>query len=96
MSKTLQAEIDHASEEDYDAFILGYGLSSNGIIGIHPQKKRLIIPRIHDSISLILGSPESYHKQAKQHPGTYYLTPGWIEKGETPISKFNSFAQSLW
>jgi hypothetical protein len=54
----------------------------------------LIIPRIHDCISLFLGSPESYEEQAKQHPGTYYLTPGWIEKGETPISKFNSYAQS--
>ncbi len=94
MSKTLQVEIDHASEEDYDGFILGYGLCSNGIVGIHSQKKRLIIPRIHDCISLFLGSPESYHEQAKQHPGTYYLTPGWIEKGETPISKFNSYAQS--
>ena len=94
MSKTLQVEIDQTSEEDYDGFILGYGLCSNGIVGIHSQKKRLIIPRIHDCISLFLGSPESYEEQAKQHPGTYYLTPGWIEKGETPISKFNSYAQS--
>jgi hypothetical protein len=54
----------------------------------------LIIPRIHDCISLFLGSPESYKEQVKQYPGTYYLTPGWIEKGETPISKFNSYARS--
>ena len=94
MAKALQVEIDQASEENYDGIILGYGLCSNGIVGIHSQKKRLIIPRIHDCISLFLGSPESYKEQAKQHPGTYYLTPGWIEKGETPISKFNSYAQS--
>lgn len=94
MAKTLQIEIDQASEENYDGIILGYGLCSNGIVGIHSKKNRLIIPRIHDCISLFLGSPELYKEQAKQHPGTYYLTPGWIEKGETPISKFSSYAQS--
>jgi hypothetical protein len=94
MGKALQGEIDQASEENYDGIILGYGLCSNGTVGIHSQKKQLIIPRIHDCISLFLGSPESYKEQAKQHPGTYYLTTGWIDKGETPISKFNSYAQS--
>jgi hypothetical protein len=94
MSKAIQSEVDQASEEDYNGIILGYGLCSNGIVGIHSQKKRLIIARIHDCISLFLGSTDVYHDQAKEHPGTYYLTPGWIEKGETPISKFNSYAQS--
>jgi hypothetical protein len=94
MGKALQGEIDQASEENYDGIILGYGLCSNGTVGIHSQKKQLIIPRIHDCISLFLGSPESYKEQAKQYPGTYYLTTGWIDKGETPISKFNSYAQS--
>jgi hypothetical protein len=94
MSKALQGEIDQASQQDYEGIVLGYGLCSNGIVGLQCPKQRLIIPRIHDCISLFLGSPESYQEQAKQHPGTYYLTPGWIEKGETPISKFNSYAQS--
>ena len=94
MAKTLQREIDQASEEDYDRIILGYGLCSNGIVGIHSKEKQLIIPRIHDCISLFLGSRESYTEQAKQNPGTYYLTAGWIENGETPISKFNSYAKS--
>ncbi len=94
MAKALQIEIDQASERNYDGIILGYGLCSNGIVGIHSKKRRLIIPRIHDCISLFLGSSEIYKEQVKQHPGTYYLTPGWIEKGETPISKFNSYAQT--
>lgn len=94
MSKVLQIEIDQVPEEEYDGIVLGYGLCSNGIVGICAHKHPMIVPRIHDCISLFLGSPESYQEQAEQHPGTYYLTPGWIEKGETPISKFNSYAQS--
>lgn len=94
MAQALQLEIDKVSEEDYEEIILGYGLCSNGIVGITSKKHRLIIPRIHDCISLFLGSVESYQKQSKEFPGTYYLTPGWIEKGQTPISKFKSYAQS--
>jgi hypothetical protein len=94
MSKVLQMEIDQIPEEDYDGIVLGYGLCSNGIVGICAHKHLLIVPRIHDCISLFLGSTESYRDHSTEHPGTYYLTPGWIEKGETPISKFNSYAQS--
>ncbi|MEW6374693.1 MAG: DUF1638 domain-containing protein [Thermodesulfobacteriota bacterium] len=94
MAKTLQEEIDQVSEENYDGIILGYGLCSNGIVGVRSQNQTLIIPRIHDCISLFLGSPESYKEEAKKHPGTYYLTPGWIEKGETPISKYEDYAKS--
>jgi hypothetical protein len=63
-------------------------------VGVHSQKQPLIIPRIHDCITLFLGSPESYKAQSAEHPGTYYLTPGWIEKGETPISKYESYVRS--
>jgi len=94
MAKALQVEIDQSFEMDYDGIILGYGLCSNGIVGIHCKKQPLIIPRIHDCITLFLGSSESYRDQSTEHPGTYYLTPGWIEKGQTPISKFESYAQS--
>jgi hypothetical protein len=94
MAKALQGEIDQAYQKDYDGIILGYGLCSNGIVGIYSQSHPLIIPRIHDCITLFLGSIKSYREQSTEYPGTYYLTPGWIEKGQTPISKFESYAQS--
>jgi hypothetical protein len=94
MAHALQTVIDQVSEQDIDGIVLGYGLCSNGIVGLCPRRQPLIVPRVHDCIALFLGSPERYHTQAKRHPGTYYLTPGWIEKGETPMSKFNSYAQS--
>jgi len=94
MTKALQVEIDQVQEEDYDGIVLGYGLCSNGIVGLHSPKHSLVIPRIHDCISLFLGSPEAYRKQSAEYPGTYYLTPGWIERGQTPISKYESYARS--
>jgi len=94
MAKALQIEIDQAAQQDYDGIVLGYGLCSNGIVGICSPEHPLIIPRIHDCISLFLGSPEAYREQSAGHPGTYYLTPGWIERGQTPISKYESYARS--
>lgn len=94
MTKALQIEIDQAQDKEYDGIVLGYGLCSNGIVGLHSSKHPLIIPRIHDCISLFLGSPEAYQEQTAGHPGTYYLTPGWIERGQTPISKYESYARS--
>lgn len=94
MAKALQIEIDQVEGGEYDGIVLGYGLCSNGIVGLRSSKHPLIIPRIHDCISLFLGSPEAYRKQSAEHPGTYYLTPGWIERGQTPISKYESYAKS--
>jgi hypothetical protein len=94
MAMALQVEIDHASKEDYDGIVLGYGLCSNGIVGICSQRPILIVPRIHDCITLFLGSLESYREESTKQPGTYYLTPGWIEKGQTPISKYEDYAKS--
>lgn len=94
MAQALQVEIDQVSGENYDGIVLGYGLCSNGIVGVQSQAHTLIIPRIHDCISLFLGSLERYRQQSSINPGTYYLTPGWIERGQTPISKYEDYARS--
>jgi len=94
LTRVLQREIDQVPGEAYDGIALGYGLCSNGVVGLQATNHPLVIPRVHDCISLFLGSPDRYREEATKHPGTYYLTPGWIEKGETPISKYNAYARS--
>lgn len=94
MGQAIQREIEKASDKPYHRILLGYGLCSNGIVGIHSKSHPIIIPRVHDCISLFLGSVEAYQHQSKEHPGTYYLTPGWIEKGQTPLSKYEAYERS--
>jgi hypothetical protein len=93
MAEALQTEIDRIGVGDCNAILIGYGLCSNGVVGLRAKNQPLILPRVHDCISLFLGSPESYHAQMAASPGTYYLTPGWIDRGETPLSKYESYAQ---
>lgn len=67
----------------YDASILGYGLCSNGIVGLS-AKIPLVIPRGHDCVTLLLGSKEKYQQYFDSHRGVYWFSPGWIETGAQP------------
>jgi len=45
------------------------------------------VPRVDDCIAIFLGSRAAYADQCHQEPGTYYLTKGWIEVGDTPFAE---------
>jgi hypothetical protein len=93
MGPLIQNEIDRADHQDWDYIILGYGLCSNGILGIHSKRHSLVIPRVHDCIALFLGSHEKYVKEHQKEPGTYYLTKGWIEEGKSPLGIYQEYCQ---
>ncbi len=76
----LQARIDKYEGANYDALIFGYGLCSNGLADLQARDIPLVIPRAHDCITLLLGSKEAYEREFVEAPGTYYYTPGWIER----------------
>lgn len=86
LREVLQAKIDEASSEA-DVLLLGYGLCSMAVVGLQARSAHLVIPRVDDCIAIFLGSCAAYKKQAKQEPGTYYLTKGWIEVGDTPFDE---------
>jgi hypothetical protein len=79
MSTRLQEEIDRVDIAGYEAILLGYGLCNNGIRGVHARLP-LVVPRAHDCITLLMGSKEKYAAYFQANPGTYYKSPGWIER----------------
>jgi hypothetical protein len=86
LRKVLQEKIDESSQTA-DALLLGYGLCSMAVVGLQARTAHLVIPRVDDCIAIFLGSCAAYKKQARQEPGTYYLTKGWIEAGDTPFEE---------
>jgi len=82
----LQTRID--SDEDHDTLLFGYGLCSNGVLNLHSETHTLVIPRVHDCISLLLGSRQIYQQEFDKCPGTYYLSKGWIDQGAEPKAEF--------
>ena len=67
----------------YNASLLGYGLCSNGIVGLSAEIP-IIVPRGHDCITLLLGSKNKYQEYFDSHRGIYWYSPGWIESDEQP------------
>ena len=71
--------------------LIGYGLCGNGILGIQARRKPLILPAVHDCISLFLGSADLYYEELRKEPGTFFLCPGLIEIGETPLGLHDEY-----
>lgn len=82
MPQKMQAAVDEV-DDTYDAILLGYGLCNNGLAGLRARHSPLILPRAHDCITLFLGGRDRYRDYFDAHPGTYFLTSGWLERGET-------------
>jgi len=88
LKRALQNAID-SSTPDIETILLGYGLCSQAVVGLRSGSRTLIIPRVDDCIAIFLGSAVEYQKQYRSVPGTYYLTRGWIEFGDTPFSEYD-------
>jgi hypothetical protein len=73
-------ELIHAPE----AIALVYGVCSRGTEGLHCRAARLVLPRAHDCITIFLGSKERYARELREHPGTYWYSPGWNATGTQP------------
>ena len=83
MRARLQEAVDAVDPEVYDATVLGYALCNNGVVGLEATRTRLIVPRAHDCISFFLGSRQRYREYFDAHPGTYFRTTGWNERGSS-------------
>ncbi len=89
MPAAIQEVLDGLAPE-IEVVLLGYGLCSNGVIGVTSQTASLILPRVHDCIALLLGSRERYEAEVAACPGTYYITPGWALYGTTSLSCYKN------
>ena len=92
LKQTLQEAI-YLSEATADTIILGYGLCSQAVVGLKSEKSVLVIPRVDDCIALFLGSEKAYREQLRKVPGTYYLSKGWINAGDTPFNEYDRLEQ---
>ncbi|MCX7013029.1 MAG: DUF1638 domain-containing protein [Candidatus Sumerlaeota bacterium] len=85
LRRLLQEAIDEASTcGACDRIAIGYGVCGRGAVGLQARNVPLVIPRVHDCISLFLGSDAAYREQFAKCPGTYYVAAGWVEEKVKP------------
>jgi len=69
-----------------DRVILAYGFCGGGMQGLTSSRVNLVLPLAHDCVPLLLGSAQA--NPCVGCGGTFYLTPGWIDHGQTPYSEY--------
>jgi len=82
MFARLNEVLTAVDESQYDAIVLAYGLCNNGIVGLAARSVPLVVPRGHDCMTLFMGTKERYLEYFQSHPGVYFKTSGWIERGD--------------
>ncbi len=82
MLERVQQAVDAADPARYEVVLLGYGLCGNGIAGLVSRRLPIVIPRVHDCIGLLMGSRERYRAYFDDHPGVYFRSTGWLERGQ--------------
>jgi hypothetical protein len=82
MSARLHEVLGQGDDQPYEAVLLGYGLCSNGLVGLAAGNVPLVVPRAHDCITLFLGNKQRYVEYFHSHPGAYFKTSGWIERAQ--------------
>ena len=89
MPAAVQEVVDRLPA-DVGLVLLGYGLCSNGVVGVTARTAPVIMPLVHDCIALLLGSRERYEAEVHACAGTYYITPGWAKYGTTSLTCYKN------
>ena len=82
MRARLQEAADRADATRYEAVLLGYALCGNGVAGLVSRTQPLVIPRAHDCIALLMGGRDRYRSYFENHPGVFFRSTGWLERGQ--------------
>ena len=85
----LRAALQQAIEDvtGADRVLLGYGNCGNAVQGLVSGDFELIVPRIDDCISLMLGS-QSYRERYSREHRAFYLTDGFLRGEHTMESEY--------
>ncbi|BCV22377.1 DUF1638 domain-containing protein [Moorella sp. Hama-1] len=75
LKKKLQEQVGRIA--NVENIILAFGSCGNSLLGLASPNARLIVPRVDDCISLLLGSV-ARRVLLTRKVGTYFLTRGWM------------------
>lgn len=78
---TVQDVIDEFEDTHSEAstIFLSYGLCGRGMCGVHSRRATLVVPRIHDCISMLLGQEHNKEHAVTREGAIYWSSPGYLE-----------------
>lgn len=89
LREKIQSQVDAL---DADLILLVYGCCGKGLVGIKAAKAILVIPRIDDCITLLLGSTEN-RRSIPDEISTYFITKGWLDPEGNVMWDYRSWVE---
>lgn len=80
LAMAIQAAVDKIPGH-IETVIVAYGLCAKAVVGLQARNFTLVIPKIDDCLALMLGSRQAYTDCSARHPGSYFLSRGWLKSG---------------
>lgn len=93
LAAALQEQLDALAEPS--TVIVGYGLCGNGLVGVKSGVHTLVIPRTHDCVAIFLGSHQRYVQRFFANANTYYLTKGWLDAKDEPLTDYLDYVKQF-
>jgi hypothetical protein len=89
LREKVQEQVDTI---DADVILLVFGCCGKGLVGIKSTKAKLVIPRIDDCITLLLGSTEN-RRSIPNEISTYFITKGWLDPEGNVMWSYQSWVE---
>ena len=87
LKKVLFKCVQKAEEQGAERILFSLGFCGGAMDGIVSEKAELIVPKVDDCITMLLGSLEKRKEmQSKGH--TYYITRGWMNNKGVLYNQF--------
>lgn len=75
----------------YSHVLVAMGFCGNALIGLNTRHLQLVVPRVDDCISLLLGSMQ--RRLSLNSEGLYYFTEGWLKGERTLLAEYRHAAE---
>ena len=84
LGSRVQQELDKLPP--VDQVILGMAYCGNSVQGLQSRDFQLVLPRMDDCISLLLGRVKTWDPQCS---GVYFMTAGWLRGERNLLTEYN-------
>ncbi|MDR3077233.1 MAG: DUF1638 domain-containing protein [Planctomycetota bacterium] len=79
----------------YETVLLLFGLCGRATDGLEPPPgARLVIPRVHDCVSIFLGSARRYLEEHAAESGTYWFSRIFLHRPDRPSPGMDGFGSN--
>lgn len=96
LNAELHKRIAACEGSGYDAVLLLFGLCSRATDGLKPPAdSRLVIPRVHDCVSLYLGSAKRYLTEHAAEAGTFWFSRGFLHRPDGGSPEFSGLGAGV-